>query len=383
MQPTGSMVVTTIFDPVLLEDYYDNLRAHGHLERCTVFVIADEKTPRAAYARCESLRRRGMHVVCPTLEQQEDFLRQFALRPEFVPRNTDNRRNIGFLMALAGGADFLISIDDDNYCRSGEDFFGEHAVVCGSGSTQNVVDDDSGWFNICDLLELEPHTRVYPRGFPYFARHREVRVTNRQAAPDIHMNAGLWLFDPDLDAITWLVSPTRSVSVSGTPVVLSRNTWTPVNTQNTALRMSAVPSYYYIRMGYPLAGAAIDRYGDIFSGYFAQACVKHVGGAVRVGTPVAEHRRNSHDYMRDAAQEIACMQMLEDVLPWLHGVRLEGRDVSEAYQSLSYALDDAVEGFRGRIWTDPARAYFHSTAHAMREWVRVCRTIIVPYVAAV
>ncbi|MDW8235612.1 MAG: hypothetical protein RMK98_03180 [Bacteroidia bacterium] len=44
---------------------------------------------------------------------------------------------------------------------------------------------------------------------------------------------------------------------------------------------------------------AIDRYGDIFSGYFVQACAKHLDGAIRVRTPVAHHRRNAPDYLRD------------------------------------------------------------------------------------
>lgn len=38
-------------------------------------------------------------------------------------------------------------------------------------------------------------------------------------------------------------------------------------------------------MGYRHNGQVIDRYADIFSGYFVQACAKHLGHAVRFGTP--------------------------------------------------------------------------------------------------
>jgi hypothetical protein len=126
-------------------------------------------------------------------------------------------------------------------------------------------------------------------------------------------------------------------------------------------------------MGYPLAGIPIDRYGDIFSGYFVQACVRYLGHSVRFGTPVADHRRNSHNYMNDAANEWACIMVLEDLLPWLtHEVKLEGKTCAEAYVALSYALEECVEKLSGRIWTDATRGYFHQMGYCMREWVKAC-----------
>jgi hypothetical protein len=163
---------------------------------------------------------------------------------------------------------------------------------------------------------------------------------------------------------------------SGNSLVLGRNSWAPVNTQNTALRRDVIPSYYFIRMGYPISGAAIDRYGDIFSGYFAQACARHLGGAVRFGTPLVEHKRNSHNYMKDAGREWACIVLLEDILPWLHDAKLEGQTYVAAYESLSHLLEDAVETFQGPMWSDAARGYFHQVAFHMRAWLKGCRTIL-------
>lgn len=37
---------------------------------------------------------------------------------------------------------------------------------------------------------------------------------------------------------------------------------------------------------YNSAGAPIDRLDDIFSGYLCQACVRHLGDRIRVGTPI-------------------------------------------------------------------------------------------------
>ena len=370
------MVLTTVFEPVALNGYLSNFRNFGHLEQVRVILIADRKTPPSAARICQEVSAAGLSCRCPSLEEQEAFLLRVGVPAGMVPYDSDNRRNIGYLMALESGSDFLISIDDDNYCLDAEDFFAAHAVVCAPPAEHELAGSATGFLNICELLEYSGAARVYPRGFPYYARHRDENWQMRRAAADIHVNAGLWLTDPDLDAITWLVAPPRVSGFRRRSVALEPGAWSPINTQNTALRRQAIPSYYYIRMGYPLAGMPIDRYGDIFSGYFIEACTKHLGGAVRFGAPVAEHRRNSHNFMNDAGREWGCILVLEDLLPWLSETRLSGDSYSDAYLSLSHLLEDAVEGFHGTVWTDATRGYFHRVAYQMRIWLRACTNIL-------
>ncbi len=69
---------------------------------------------------------------------------------------------------------------------------------------------------------------------------------------------------------------------------------------------------------------SIDRYGDILSGYFAQACVRHMGHRVRVGTPCVDHRRNAHHYLKDATHEMGCVWLIEDLADWLVELKLQG-----------------------------------------------------------
>jgi hypothetical protein len=189
------------------------------------------------------------------------------------------------------------------------------------------------------------------------------------------INAGLWTRHPDVDALSWLGLKPFVKSFRGESVVLDQATWSPVNSQNTALVRDLIPAYYFIRMGYQLGGGVVDRYGDIFSGYFALACAKHLGGAVRFGTPVADHRRNNHNYMKDAAAELPAIVLLEDLLRWLIDARLSGSDCLEAYDSLSHQMQDAVEKFDGPAWTSAARGFVHQMAHCMRAWTSACRTI--------
>jgi hypothetical protein len=375
MPLSASMVLTTIGDPSLLEGYYANFLAHGHLKQVRVIVIPDRSTPSEAFDRCVSLTNRGLSIVCPSLQEQECFLKKIGFSPELIPHDSDNRRNVGYLMALQDSMDFLISIDDDNFSPVEEDFFAQHSVVCQGARGFTTVEASGRWFNICAQLKLEPECVAYPRGFPYYARHCTQNVQTRECAAKVRINAGLWLQDPDLDALSWLSTPVRATSFHGESVVLGPGTWSPVNTQNTALHRNVIPSYYFLRMGAPVAGMRIDRYGDIFSGYFSQACVRALGDAVRVGTPIATHARNSHNYLQDATRELACICVMEDLLPWLQEVRIDGRDYLEAYVSLSHQLEEVVDRFRGFVWTAETRDFFRSTAQVMREWVKACRSI--------
>lgn len=372
--PTAALVLTTIFDPVILDVYRRNLEHFGHLDDVEVIVIPDRKTPGAAFETCAGQERRGLKVTCPTLEQQDCYLRQIGLDPGLIPYNSDNRRNVGFLMALQHQPDFLISIDDDNYCTDGEDYFGAHADALCNQREHTIARSETKFLNICDLLEIDS-APVYPRGYPYYGRHQKIAPHTFKGSANVMINAGLWLHDTDVDAMTWLSLRPSVRSFKNESLVLDADTWSPVNSQNTALRRELIPAYYFIRMGYPIGGAIVDRYGDIFSGYFALACAKHLGGTARFGTPVADHRRNSHNYLKDASAEWPAILMLEDVLAWLADAQLSGSTCAETYLSLSHGLEEAVEKFHGPAWTDASRGYFHQMAYLMRVWISACRTL--------
>lgn len=369
------IVVTTIGNGEFLDEYCNQADTEGLGAAFRIIVIPDRKSPASIFSKCASLSERGYQVLCPTVEDQDAYLRQFSNLALLVPYNSDNRRNIGFLMALEWGVEVLISLDDDNLCIPSQSTYAAYQVVGNEKQKHTIVDSPSRWFNICDMLEIPGTTPVYPRGFPYAFRHRPVNPTMVVDSVEVHLNAGLWLGEPDLDAITWLVNPVRSTAMNSSSLVLARDTWSPINTQNTSLIRDAITSYYFIKMGYPLGGMPIDRYGDIFSGYFCAACVKHLGAGVRVGTPVAMHKRNSHNYLKDAANEMACILVLEDLLGWLPTAKLDGNNYSDSYLSLAAGIEHAVQGFRGSIWTDATRGYFHQMAYCMREWVKACKQI--------
>jgi hypothetical protein len=364
-----AIVVTTIFEPLFLDGYVANLRRFGR-DDVEIIVIIDRNTPASVAERCAHYG-----LICPTLAEQETFLAQFPALAGRIPYDSDNRRNVGFLMALDRGAELLISIDDDNYCLDDVDFVGEHLAA---GTTIEMPATESGdaWINICSLLDSSTKDEIFPRGFPYFARRHERAISEETAAPArVAINVGLWLSDPDVDAMTRLVQAPNIASAKNRSLRLGSKTWTPINTQNTAIIRDALPAYYYVRMGFSLGGLRIDRYGDILSGYLIQKCVKTAGDAIRIGSPIADHRRTPHNLFKDLYHELAGMVLLDDLLPWFIEMQISGGNYSELYAAVADALESKSSSMRGFVWDDGGRDFLADTAANMRAWLEAVRVI--------
>jgi hypothetical protein len=369
-----AIVSTTIGDGTFLDHYAKTIAKEDARDRTSLIVIPDRKTPEALSEKADTLTDHGFDVRCPSIDEQEAFLDGVGRMGELIPYNSDNRRNVGYLMALDQGADVVVSVDDDNFPQPDHGWIEHHSLV-GEEIQAPAVHSSNGWYNICERLEVDP-VDVYPRGFPYHARHQDPEIHETTETGTVHANAGLWLGHPDVDAATCLIGDLESTAFTGESLLLGEDTWCPINSQNTAIAAEAMPAYYFLRMGFPvLGGLPIARDGDIFQGLFLQACAKHLGNHVRVGTPIVDHDRNVHDYLGDLTGELACMRMLEDVTQWLTDVELDGDDYAETYLSLADALNAEAERFEGDIWTPAARSYLHTMADHMHAWVEAVDTV--------
>ena len=372
------VVLTTINAPTVLQDLADNLGRFGHLDRCRVWVVGDVKTPPECRAICERVARSGLDTVFLDIEQQNAWGSRF---PEFyrrLPYNNETRRNVGYLFALEAGCERLISIDDDNF-PSADDFLGGHEPVGGRWAG-DVLSESSGYHNIAEYLITDPPRRVFPRGFPFALREQINQPTMLAAGGPVIIgaNVGLWLQDPDVDAITWLNGAVKATSYRGPErLVLSQSTWTPVNTQNTCVTRDLIPGFLCVPMGFPLPSGKIERYGDIWGGYFLQAVLASTSFHVSVGRPLLEHRRNPHDYLDDLRHEYWGMLLTDWLLEHLRtGYEPASSGVCDSVASLGEFVQ-ALATTRVPDWCPPAVADFLSeTGDTLLAWTGVCRKLL-------
>jgi hypothetical protein len=378
MPATDHIVLTTIRRPDLLEDYLTNLGKAGRLASCRVWIVGDTKTPAGVDELARSLTARGLETTYVDIEAQDRW--GTKLCPKFyarIPRANETRRNIGYLMALEAGCTRLVSIDDDNW-PTGDDFLGGHGFA-GEAWQGPLVASDNGYFNVCSHLELTPARDVYPRGYPFRLRGAKAKVTDAKAPSGARIGvvAGLWLGDPDIDATTWLNGKVQGLSYRGPErYVLDQATWSPINTQNTSVTRALVPAYLCIPMGWPVPGGKIERYGDIWGGYFLQAMMRGTPYHVAFGRPVVDHRRNPHDYVDDLRYEFWGM-ILTDWL--LDELKVQFKPTATRITERCHEVADFLVGSamtRCPAWC-PAemRQFLKETATTMHAWAEACATI--------
>lgn len=374
------IVVTTIYDGSFLDEYFAHFLTHNELENMQFYVVGDYGTPATCRDRVEHYRAQGLPWVYLDPETQEKFLAPFPELAAEIPWNSDNRRNIGFLMAYRDRCDVIVAIDDDNYPCQDWPFLDGHRHV-GKTVTLPSAKGHNSWFNLCGMMQVNCKTQgidgtVYARGFPY--KRRDPRCDFIDPTPTtgtVAINAGLWSGDPDVDAATRLVTGCEAEPRFTQSALLAPNTLMPINTQNTALIRDAIPAYYYVKMGHPIGGMKLDRFGDIFSGFFVQKCAQAVGHSVRVGSPVVEHRRSPHNLYKDLWHELAGMVILDDGLELLETPLTDTRTYSEAAQILSSWLWDWAQKQTGFLWDNDLKHYFGSISKNMELWTLVCREL--------
>jgi hypothetical protein len=374
------IVVTTIYEGDFIDEYYTHFRASGDLEKVNFYVIGDLSTPPKCREKVEKYTQMGLPWYYLGVEEQKEFLKPFPELNQEIPWRTDNRRNVGFLVAYRDKCEVIIAIDDDNYPKEQWPFLAGHSSA-GQQVFLKTAIGDQGWFNLCSMMTIECPSlgsgeTVYARGFPYQRRSIACSTVNNQICEGlVAVNAGLWSGDPDVDAATRLVTRCGAQENFTEDYLLAANTLMPINTQNTALIREAIPSYYYVKMGHPIGGMKLDRFGDIFSGFFVQKCVQAVGHRIKVGSPVVEHRRSPHNLYKDLWHELAGMVVIDDMLPLLETPLSSASNYSEATLELSDQLEEWSAKQTGFLWDDALKGYFMNVSQNLRLWVNVCREL--------
>lgn len=374
------IVLTTIYEGNFIDEYYAHFEANGDLEEVAFYVVGDLSTPSVCREKIEKYTKMGLPWHYIGVKEQEDFLQPFPELAAEIPWKTDNRRNVGFLMAYRDRCDTIIAIDDDNYPKENWSFLAGHSAVGTQVSLKTAVGHQD-WFNLCSMMQIKCPSlgggeTVYARGFPYKRRDIACSYISEDLSDGfVAINAGLWSGDPDVDAATRIVTRCEAKENFTSDYLLASTSLMPINTQNTSLIREAIPSYYYVKMGHPINGMKLDRFGDIFSGFFVQKCVEALGHRVKVGSPVVEHRRSPHNLYKDLWHELAGMVVIDDMLSLLETPLSPASTYSDATLELADRLEAWSAKQQGFLWDDSLKGYFTNVSHNMKLWVEVCHQL--------
>jgi hypothetical protein len=363
-----SIVTTTIYVPVTLEKFAANARAYGHSD-VEFVVIGDRKTPSETRDFCARVSREyALPVVYQDLDDQRKYLDRFPALWSHLRIDSIQRRNIGLLYAYESGADLIITVDDDNFVMN-QDFIGLHARA-GRTCQLPVVESTSGWFNVCSALAEENDQPFYHRGYPMGQRWRDAEafVSESVSSQRVAVNAGFWLDDPDIDALTRLHRQPLVRGMNKPAFALEPGTWSPFNSQNTALKRDGIPAYFL--------GPYIGRYDDIWPSYVFTRIAQHLGEVVVFGDPLVRQKRNFHDLWRDLDNERNGMIMTDDFCDALRKLTLRGETYHECYGEVAQGL--AETWIPGDRWTESMRDWRTKYLEGIAIWHDVFSRIGAP-----
>lgn len=118
----------------------------------------------------------------------------------------------------------------------------------------------------------------------------------------------------------------------------------------------------------------IDRYDDIWSSYFAEKIIKHLGDFVTFGQPLVRQDRNPHDYLRDLTGELPGMLLTNKLIRTLEGIEHSENSYFDCYRELIEKMK--AEICKSTTYTYPEKAYFLKLTDGMSVWCDVVEQIL-------
>ncbi len=333
-----SVVVTSIAPP---NEVMRELAAGAATSGFNFIVIGDLASP--ADFRLDHCRFYGVD------EQAGLPLRLSSL----LPFRHYSRKNIGYLTAMATGSRIIVDTDDDNHPR--QRFWEPRRL-----SIEAPCIRGAGWVNVYRYFT---DAMIWPRGLPL----DELQTPSPRLAAAVGceiacpIQQGLADGDPDVDAVFRLVFPVATEFERDVRVILGRNAWCPINSQNTTWFEQAFPLLY-------LPSYCSFRMTDIWRGFIAQRIAWENGWGIFFHGPTVWQDRNEHNLMRDFADEMPgylqnrrIAQILEET-PLRSGLNELPANLFRCYESLvrELIIDDTelslVEAWNediGKVWRCP------------------------------
>jgi hypothetical protein len=206
-----------------------------------------------------------------------------------LPTRHYARKNLGYLFAIAAGAELLVETDDDNEPIEG--FFAPRQL-----KVAGRLVEGAGW---CNAYRYFSDENIWPRGFPLELLRAEANCRlGGEGECDCLIQQGLADANPDVDAVYRMTQPLPMNFRQAAPLLLGTNCWCPFNSQNTTFFRDAFPLLY-------LPSYCSFRMTDIWRSFVAQRCLWAMGGRVGFMAATVKQDRNTHDLLADFSDEVS------------------------------------------------------------------------------
>jgi len=282
-----ALITTTISTPKVLKLYRS-------IDPDVIFIVAgDRKSPHEEI--CSLIKTLGNAIYYSDADQERLGYRC----SEIIGWNKIMRRNVSLLQAIRYGADIIVSIDDDNIPLD-HNYFSDLRSVLTSEYSGLMASSERHWFNVGEFL----NPPVYHRGFPYDYRHIDLNIhLSSVCGLKVGVAAGLWLGDPDIDAMERItnrpiVHQLSEVLHSG--LVVDNACFTPFNSQNTAYLQELAPLMMVL--------VGVGRYDDIWASYIAERVMMETDYHVHFGKPFVWQERNPQNLWKNLKDELFGME---------------------------------------------------------------------------
>jgi hypothetical protein len=258
-----------------------------------------------------------------SLEKQGQLNLQF---PQKCPTRHYARKNIGYLIAMAGGASVIVETDDDNIPLEG--FWQKRQL-----KQQAAVCKEAGWVNVYRYFS---DGNIWPRGYPLDELRREVpeyKSLNTSAVV-CPIQQNLANDNPDVDAVYRLVMPLPVRFKNDRSIAVGKGSFCPFNSQNTTwwpqtYALMYLPAYCSFRMT------------DIWRSFVAQRIAQENGWLVLFGGPTMRQERNVHNLMRDFEDEAPGYLNNKKIVSELAGLKLKAGE-SDLAENLRICYEKLV-----------------------------------------
>jgi hypothetical protein len=223
-----------------------------------------------------------------------------------LPFNPYARKNLGYLIAISGGATRIIETDDDNIPLT--DFWIDRTKKV---DAHLLIDKE--WVNVYRYFT---NVNIWPRGFSLENIHDKLPELEKQVTVACPIQQGLADENPDVDAIYRLTLPLPVTFKKSGNIALGENAICPFNSQNTTWFSEAFQLLY-------LPSSCSFRMTDIWRSFIAQRIAWTCGWSVLFHNSTTLQKRNDHNLMNDFEHEIPGYKSNAQICNYLKNIDLE------------------------------------------------------------